>query len=216
MSLAKLSQIDVRPHVRLIDGKLVKVKGHRRIADISQGDFSPAQLKTAADKDSQVHPNVNFEDQRKKGPPLRVDPDALHAAMEAAGVKITPDLKIRLRLRDQNSAGTDQGLTQRLGPNEFRVVVKVANKPQFKPHHLYILNNSLVHEFRHVRQEQDDPQFGQKYAQQNLTVGYGKNKYEIEAREYGRLADPTGERSYKGLPKGLKILGEAIWGLVPE
>lgn len=197
-----LARVNVRPHIRTIGGKPTLVKGHKRVLDLlAIADDTPAS-------------RVNLQDQRSGGPPLKLNPTGLEAAMAAAGVIVGPKTKIRLRLRDQKEEG-EQGSAKKVGDDEYRVVIKVAKKEQFKPHHLYIINNSLVHELRHVRQMQDEPDHSAKYQKQNMTVGYHKNKYEVEARKFGRLADQTGERSWKGLPEGMKILGEAIWGLVP-
>lgn len=136
---------------------------------------------------------VDFVDQRSGGPPLSLNPAKLNAMMKAVGIHPTPGLKIKIRLRDQSPSGGDQGMTQRLNAEgtEFRVTVSVANKEHFGPQHMYITNNSLLHELRHVTQEQEDPQMGQKYVQQNQTVGYGNNVYEVEARMFGRLAQLT-------------------------
>jgi len=75
----------------------------------------------------------------------------------------------------------------------------------------YVVNNSLVHELRHVQQEQADTGFGQKYQNQNATVGYYHNGYEVEARFYGRLAQLPGGKKDTG-PAG-KPLGKKVWGI---
>lgn len=207
----KLSSVRVKPHIRVSpSGVRSFVKGYVREALRSKGDWS--QLETTA-RPSDV---IDLQDQRGKGAlPLKMNPDGMDLAIATAGIDIKPGMKIKVRLRDQKVEG-EQGSALQTGPNEYRVVVKVARKKAWKPHYLYIINNSLVHELRHVRQMQLEKNHSKLYQQQNMTVGYAKNKYEIDSREYGRLADETGERSWKGLPEGMKILGKAIWGLLPE
>ncbi|MEX2621926.1 MAG: hypothetical protein WD250_17060 [Egibacteraceae bacterium] len=153
---------------------------------------------------------VHLRDDRPSGsPPLTVDADALDAALHAAGATVGPHTEIRLRLRPQTSPG-QQGSTQKVGPDAYRVVVHVAAKPALADRHLYVVNNSLVHELRHVQQHQHDPDFNAAYLHANLTVGYDANPYEVEARYYGRLADPTGHKDtgLAGPP-----LGKHVWGL---
>ena len=132
-------------------------------------------------------------------------------ALEAVGLTVGPQTEIRLRLRAQTHLG-QQGSTTRIGPDAYRVVVCVADKPALADRHLYVVNNSLLHELRHVHQLQQDPDFEAAYAHQNANVGYADNPYEIEARYYGRLADPTGEKDTG--PAGAH-LGKAAWGLRP-
>lgn len=67
-----------------------------------------------------------------------------------------------------------------------------------------------MHELRHVHQHQQDPDFSAAYLHHNHTVGYGANPYEVEARYYGRLADPTGTKDTG--PAG-PSRGKHIWGL---
>lgn len=167
--------------------------------------------------ESQVHTpraahQVDFQDQRRTpGQRLRLDADALDCVLAVTGVHTQGDLRVRLRLRDQHGGG--QGLCQRLGHRDFRVIVAVAPKPAYDHHHLYVLNNSLIHELRHVAQHLNDPQMAVKYAQATLTVGYAHNPYEVEARLYGRLADHTGKKDTGHLGEAG---GVALWALVPE
>lgn len=155
---------------------------------------------------------VDLRDDRPSGSaPLQVDAHGMDAAIRAAGVRVSPGMRIRLRLRIQSQPG-EQGSARRVGPDDYRLVVHVAPKGKLEDRHLYVLNNSLIHELRHVRQIQDDPEHGAKYLHQNLTVGYAKNKYELEARLFGRLADHTGEKDTG--PAG-PALGKKGWGLRP-
>lgn len=165
--------------------------------------IAPAPVARASDA-------VDLRDDRPAGAaPLSADADGLDAALAAAGVTVGPETEIRLRLRPQTHPG-EQGSTKRIGPDAYRVIVHVAAKPSFAERHLYVVNNSLVHELRHVHQLQQDPGFEAAYAHQNATVGYAANSYEVEARYYGRLADPTGEKDTG--PAGAH-LGKNVWGL---
>jgi hypothetical protein len=141
--------------------------------------------------------------------PLTIDADALDAAIAAAGVTVSANTVIKLRLRPQTQPG-QQGSTRRLGADQYRIVIHVAPKPAFADAHLYVINNSLLHELRHVAQMQQDPDHAAHYAHQNLTVGYASNKYEIEARHWGRLADHTGSKDTG--PAGAH-LGKQVWAL---
>lgn len=164
---------------------------------------APAALARASDA-------VNLRDDRPAGAaPLKVDATRLEVALDAACVTVGPQTEVRLRLRAQTHPG-QQGSTKRIGPDAYRVVVCVADKPNLADRHLYVVNNSLLHELRHVHQLQQDPDFEAAYAHQNATVGYADNLYEIEARYYGRLADPTGEKDTG--PAGAH-LGKAAWAL---
>lgn len=87
---------------------------------------------------------VDVRDDRPPGAtPLTVDADALDVALETAGVTVGPRTLIKLRLRAQTHPG-EQGHARRLGPDEYRVVIHVADKPSFADHHLYIINNSVL------------------------------------------------------------------------
>lgn len=153
---------------------------------------------------------IHFRDDRPPGSAsVRVEQEAMAAALEAAGVVVGPGTRIRLRLREQTHPG-QQGLAQRIGPDRYRVVIHVAPKERLEDRHLYVLNNSLLHELRHVAQMQGDPEHGAKYLHQNLTVGYTSNAYEVEARYYGRLADHTGTKDTGPLGPAP---GKQLWGL---
>lgn len=164
---------------------------------------SPSMLPRASDA-------VDLRDDRPAGAaPLKVDAARLDVALEAVGVSVGPSTEVRLRLRAQTHPG-QQGSTKRIGRDAYRVVVHVADKRSLADRHLYAVNNSLLHELRHVHQLQQDPDFEAAYAHQNATVGYADNPYEVEARYYGRLADPAGEKDTG--PAGAH-LGKAAWGL---
>lgn len=155
---------------------------------------------------------VDVRDDRPAGAtPLQVDAGALDVAIAAAGVTVSASTVIKLRLRPQTQPG-QQGSARRLGADQYRIVVHVATKPAFTDHHLYVVNNSLLHELRHVAQMQHDPDHAASYAHQNLTVGYTANTYEVEARYWGRLADHTGDKDTG--PAGAH-LGKQVWALRP-
>lgn len=153
---------------------------------------------------------IEFRDDRPAGSaPIRVELQAMGAALQAAGVLVGPRTRILLRLREQALPG-QQGLAQRIGPDRYRVVIHVAPKDRLEDRHLYVLNNSLLHELRHVAQMQADPEHGSKYLHQNLTVGYQANAFEVEARYYGRLADHTGTKDTGPLGPAF---GKQVWAL---
>lgn len=153
---------------------------------------------------------VDLRDDRPAGSaPLEIDADGLDAALEAAGVTTGPSTDIRLRLRAQSQPG-EQGSTKRVGPDAYRVVIHVAEKATLEDRHLYVVNNSLLHELRHLHQLQQDSDFEAAYSHHTLAVGYANNPYEVEARYYGRLADPAGVKDTG--PAGIH-LGKAVWGL---
>lgn len=147
---------------------------------------------------------IDVKDFRKnKAAKLDIDNAALLAAAKAAG--IAEGAFIKLRFHDGD--GKAQGSCQFLGGNVFRVIVRVLPRATYGDAQLYVLNNSLVHEFRHVAQHQTlGPAFNALYAKQNKSVGYTKNKYEVEARYFGRLADHTAT-------KRPDALGKAVWGI---
>lgn len=156
---------------------------------------------------------VDVRDDRPAGAtPLTIDADALDAAITAAGVTVSAHTLIKLRLRPQTQP-SQQGSTRGLGADRYRIVVHVASKPAFADHHLYVINNSLLHELRHVAQMQHEPDHAAHYAHENLTVGYAENKYEVETRCWGRLADHTGQKNTG--PAGTH-LGKQVWALRPE
>lgn len=153
---------------------------------------------------------VHIRDDRPPGAtPLKMDADALDTALAAAGVTVNANTVIKLRLRPQAQPG-QQGSACRLGTDEYRVVVHVAPKSGFADRHLYVINNSVLHELRHVAQMQQDLDHEAAYAHQNLTVGYADNKYEVEARYWGRLADHAGQKDTG--PAG-PHLGKQVWAL---
>lgn len=213
-----MGKIFVPPHMSVSPGgEPYKVKGYWRRGPERRVDALRAKLMDAPEAPAAPEVSatpladaVEVQDYRKvKGAPISIDKAKLQAIMKAVGIEQEPGLKIRLRFWDQSVPG-EQGVTQRIGPSEYRVVVKVAAKEKFEDRHLYVMNNSLLHEMRHVTQNQKDPQMGQKYMMANMTVGYGKNPYEIDARYYGRLADHTGTKDTGKLGPAK---GKKLWAL---
>lgn len=210
----ELGRVVVPPHVKVIGGKPVRVKGYSYTRRGGKKRVVIAEKAQTSEQEWARNPvrGVDFEDQRKSGPKIEVDPARMNAALRAAGVVGGKDFRVKVRVRDQAQAG-QQGVAQQIGPNSFRVVISVAPKARLENRHLYVLNNSLVHEMRHVAQHQQDPDMSAKYVHFQQTVGYANNPYEVEARAYGRLADHSGE---KVIPKGLgPAQGEVVWGLLP-
>lgn len=209
-----MAKIYVPPYVKVVDGDLVHVDGYFResgsntVVDPYTARTNPSPQNLPAPPGENMRPSdaIDFVDQRKSGPPIAIDYDAMDAALEAAGVQVTPNTKIKLRLRDAYKA---QGSTLKLGPDEYRVVVLALDKPKLKDRHLYVINNSLVHELRHVHQMQN----GEHYDKPVKTFNdYWNQGMEVEGRYWGRLADVTGKKDTG--PAG-KALGKKVWGLVP-
>lgn len=118
---------------------------------------------------------INYTDQRKdKATEITVDMDTLYILAEKAGI---PDgTKIRFRLRDGNGP---YGFTSKLGENEYRVVINLRyDKPQLSESAQYVVNNTVLHELRHVAQ-------GEESGWHSLSGAY-EGWSETEAREYGR------------------------------
>lgn len=201
--------------------QIIPVVAHPKVSELlgmpsEQPSVDPPELVAIQGGKANVEPVdcLDLQDQRDAGePPLVIDREAMNTALMAAGVNVGPNTKIKLRLR--TSMKQRYGSAQKIGPDSYRVVVYVTKGKGTKDSHLYVINNSVIHELRHVRQHQDDPQHSFKYAHAEAVKGYWDNPYEIEAREYGRLADELGTRTHKGLPKGKKPLGKLVWGLRP-
>jgi hypothetical protein len=146
---------------------------------------------------------VDAKDYRKnKAAKFTLDTAALQKALAAAGV--LPGAFIKLRLVDGD--GKKQGQAQRIGPNAFRVIVRVLPKASYGDAQMYVLNNSLVHELRHVAQMQANPGFTLAYSKASKSVGYHNNPFEVEARYFGRIADHTGT-------KRPDALGKSVWAI---
>lgn len=155
---------------------------------------------------------VDIKDTRKASriakAPLVFDREAVEIAMAVCGVEVGPETCIKLRVTDESSKG-EAGYTRRIGPDAFIVKVRVLKKDTYTDVHTYVINNSLVHELRHVAQMQALPGFEAAYAVETAAKGYRANAFEADAREHGRLADHTGTKtSAAGKP-----LGKTLWAL---
>lgn len=139
---------------------------------------------------------------------LVLDREALDIACAVVGVDLTSDQPLLIELRDGN--GQQQGQARRTSRGGFKVTVYVAKKDAYADRHLYVVNNSLLHELRHVAQMQADPGFAANYAAATKAVGYQANPYEVEARYFGRLADHTGT---KNTGNAGPALGELVWAV---
>lgn len=122
---------------------------------------------------------------------LRLDPDTLLNVAHRVGISGSP--KIDITLKHKQSFG-DQGSCTKINPNHYAITVYVMDKDTMSPAALYAINNSLIHELRHVTQHQHDRQMNQRYTHADRTVGNDSNPFEIDARAHGRLADRTGKK----------------------
>lgn len=147
------------------------------------------------------------KDTRQAKHPLVLDREALDIAAAVAGVDLA-GCTIKVRIKDGDAKA--QGQARRIGPNAFLVTLRVAKKDAYLDRHHYVVNNSLVHELRHVAQMQADPNFAQNYSAETMAKGYQANPYEVEARYFGRLADHTGTKDTG--PAG-KALGTLVWAV---
>lgn len=93
------------------------------------------------------------------------------------------------------------------------VTVNVKDKETYPPAAAYVMNNSLVHELRHVHQAQNISDFSNKYAMEAAMNEYSGNKYEVEAWSYGQIADHTGKKD--NLPNGVAAQGASVWAFLP-
>lgn len=118
---------------------------------------------------------ITIQDQRKNQvPQLKVDTDRLYILLDKAGVELSDSLEIRLRFRDSNGP---HGTTRQIGPNSYRVVLNVRyEKHTLSENAQYVVNNTLLHEFRHVAQMQGPKSLSSDYN------GWS----ETEARKFGR------------------------------
>lgn len=118
---------------------------------------------------------ITYTDQRKDTTTeISVNMDALQTLADKAGI---PDgTEVRVRLRDGNGP---YGFTSQIGANAYRVVINLRySKANLSDAAQYVVNNTLLHELRHVAQ-------GQESGWQALSGAY-EGWSEKEAREYGR------------------------------
>lgn len=152
--------------------------------------------------------SVTVKDRRTaSGKPVAVNVDALKAAMDAS--EVGPG---NIEIRISNKEGV-YGHAQVKPDGTHVVTINAKDKAYYPPAAAYVMNNSLVHELRHVTQAQTVPNFGSAYAAQSASEGYTDNKYEVEARSYGRFADHTGTKD--GLPGDAKAVAGKVWAVLP-
>lgn len=159
---------------------------------------------------------VDFRDTRKESrqakAPIAFDVEAIEIAMAVVGIDVGPETKIIVRVTDAKDGekASERGYSRRAGTDTFVVKVRVAKKDVYEARHGYVVNNTLVHELRHVAQMQQYAEaFTVLYAAANETVGYAENPFETDARAFGRLADHTGT---KATPAGTPM-GDLLWAL---
>lgn len=118
---------------------------------------------------------ITYQDQRKtKTTSISMDEDLLRTLAEKAG--IPAGTEVRVRFRSENGP---YGYTKQLSKNVYRVVVNIRNsKPALSEGARYVVNNTLLHELRHVAQ-------GQESGWHALSGSY-EGWSETEARKYGR------------------------------
>lgn len=139
---------------------------------------------------------------------LLLDQEALDIACAVVGVDLCAGQPVLIELRDGD--GKKQGYARPTSRGGFKVVVYVAKKDAYQDRHLYVVNNSLLHELRHVAQMQTDPNHGARYAWAQGHFGYNANPYEVDARYFGRVADHTGT---KNTGNAGPALGELVWAV---
>lgn len=232
-AIARLARVVVPPYVRVKSGQVQRVEGYtyeRRggssIERLQKAIGGGPSFKVEVPGDLPFAKKVDVEDQRPKGqPPLHVDPVVLEEVGKAVGIDPDKVKQVKLRFRPLSVLGS-QGLTQSLGGGVYRVVVGVKPvKPgeTYSERARYVVNNSLVHEMRHVAQFQGakiehlpDEQFGGANLQHAKAFGYVDG--EVEAQAFGRLAWP-GDPALKPLPKSLQAKfpgqrpGKALWAV---
>ena len=126
---------------------------------------------------------IDFQDQRKNpATKINADLDTLAVLADMAG--ITEATEVRIRLRDGD--GGRYGYTSKIGTDSYRVVIGIDYaKPTLSDGAQYVVNNTLLHELRHVAQGQDS-------GWSTLSSAY-EGWSETEAREYGRTIKGSAE-----------------------
>jgi len=122
--------------------------------------------------------NITYQDQRKsQTTKIDADLDGLYILADKAGIDLS-GVDVRIRLRDGNGP---YGYTKPLGNNRYRVVINIRyKKSALSEAAKYVVNNTLLHELRHVTQMQASAN-GSK----SLSHDYD-GWSETEARDYGK------------------------------
>lgn len=134
----------------------------------------------------------DVKDQRVKGTaPVYVDLSTLDKIAEEVDFpKLESPIEIRIRLRDLKDDGYVGHVTT-VAPFVYRLVICLLPKTKFSAKAQYVLNNTLIHEMRHVAQFET---YGV------IATAMMQNEMEDEAQEYGRKARPS-------------RLGSKVWAL---
>lgn len=124
---------------------------------------------------------ITYQDQRKsKNTEIVADLDGLYILADKAGIDLD-GVDVRIRLRDGDGP---YGFTTPLGGNAYRVVINIRYKKMVLSEAAkYVVNNTLLHELRHVTQMQGS---------RNLSHSYD-GWSETEARKYGRTIKDQAE-----------------------
>jgi len=124
---------------------------------------------------------ITFQDQRQsKTTQIEADLDGLYILADKAGIDLN-GADVRIRLRDGNGP---YGFTTPLGNNTYRVVINIRYKKRYLSDDAkYVVNNTLLHELRHVTQMQGSKALSHSYD------GWS----ETEARKYGRTIKDQAE-----------------------
>ena len=119
--------------------------------------------------------NLTFQDQRKNPTTeITADLDGLHILAEKAGIPDGTEVRIRLRSDDG-----PYGYTTQIAQGVYRVVINIRKKKNaLSEGAQYVVNNTMLHELRHVAQ-------GCESGWGSLSGAY-EGWSETEAREYGR------------------------------
>ena len=119
---------------------------------------------------------ITYQDQRKNpATKITADLDTLTVLAQKAGIPEGPEVRIRLRSGD----GGRYGYTHQIAKDTYRIVIGIEYaKATLSEGAQYVVNNTLLHEMRHVAQ-------GQESGWETLSSAY-EGWSETEAREYGR------------------------------
>lgn len=142
--------------------------------------------------------------------------EAFEIACAVTGVDLGPETHIILCLTDEAAGdkAKQKGYMRQVGPDAYIIKVRVRKQPVWADRHYYVLNNTLLHELRHVAQAQACRKMGLNFGEIAATElaehGYWNAPHEVDARNYGRLADHTGT---KDTGDAGKALGDLAWPL---
>ena len=163
---------------------------------------------------------IEFRDDRTAGAPLTLDPTAWFAVCDAVGLDVTAKpMHLRVVLFDGETSSTSRlpatiPLTPDVAPlPAYEVRIACRPKDEWNDRRLYPVNNSLLHELRHVVQMHLLGMTDLDYSRQVATYGYRRCPSEVDARAHGRLAwhgDPSEKPTAAGDHRG-----RDAWLLLP-